>query len=64
MLLSEPQKETDAPHIAAFYRAIRTGSKPAADMSIGATAALTAIMGRQAIYGRKMVTWADLGVSV
>jgi myo-inositol 2-dehydrogenase/D-chiro-inositol 1-dehydrogenase len=64
VLLSEPQKETDAPHVAAFFRAIRTGSKPAADMTIGATAALTAIMGREAIYGRKMVTWADLGVTV
>ena len=64
VLLSEPQKESDAAHVAAFYRAIRTGSKPAADYTIGATAALTAIMGREAIYGRKMMTWNDLGVSV
>jgi predicted dehydrogenase len=64
VLLSEPAKESDAPHIAAFYRAIRTGSKPAADYTIGATAALTAIMGREAIYGHKMVTWNDLGVSI
>lgn len=64
VLLSEPQKESDQPHIAAFYRAIRTGSKPAADITIAATAALTAIMGRDAIYGRKMVTWRDMGVTV
>ncbi len=62
--LSEPRKEDDAPHLAAFYKAIRTGSKPAADLTIGATAALTAIMGRQAIYTGKVVTWGDLGVSV
>ncbi len=62
--LSQPQKEDDSPHIAAFYNAIRTGSKPAADLTIGATAALTAIMGRQAIYTGKVVTWGDLGVSV
>lgn len=62
--LSEPQKEQDAPHIAAFYAAIRTGAKPPADLKIGVTAALTAIMGREAIYGRKVVTWSDLGVSV
>ncbi len=62
--LSQPQKEEDAPHIAAFYRAIRTGSKPAADLTIGATAALTAILGRQAIYTGKVVAWGDLGVSI
>jgi myo-inositol 2-dehydrogenase/D-chiro-inositol 1-dehydrogenase len=62
--LSEPQKELDAPHLTAFYQAIRTGSKPAADVTIGATAALTAIMGREAIYSGKVVTWGDLGVSL
>jgi myo-inositol 2-dehydrogenase / D-chiro-inositol 1-dehydrogenase len=62
--LSEPQRESDAPHLAAFYQAIRTGSKPAADVTIGATAALTAILGREAIYTGKMMTWGDLGVSV
>ena len=64
MTLSQPTEEDDAPHIAAFYEAIRTGAKSPADLTIGATAALTAIMGREAIYGRKVVTWADLGVSV
>jgi hypothetical protein len=33
-------------------------------LTVGVTAALTAIMGREAIYGRKVVTWTDLGVSV
>ena len=64
VVLSEPQKESDSPHIAAFYQAIRSGSKPAADITIGATAALTAIMGREAIYTGKVVSWKDLGVSV
>ncbi|MBC8166948.1 MAG: Gfo/Idh/MocA family oxidoreductase, partial [Bryobacteraceae bacterium] len=64
VLLSQPQKEEDAPHITAFYQAIRTGSKPPADLTIGATAALTAIMGREAIYTGKVVTWGDLGVQV
>ena len=62
--LSQPTEEDDAPHIAAFYEAIRSGAKSPADLTIGATAALTAIMGREAIYGRKVVTWADLGVAV
>ena len=62
--LSEPAREGDAPHIKSFFDAIRTGSKPNADLIIGATAALTAIMGRQAIYTGKVVTWQDLGVRV
>jgi myo-inositol 2-dehydrogenase/D-chiro-inositol 1-dehydrogenase len=62
--LSQPVKEDDAPHIAAFYEAIRSGAKSPADLTVGVTAALTAIMGREAIYGRKVVTWTDLGVSV
>jgi predicted dehydrogenase len=62
--LSEPQNEKDAPHLASFFEAIRTGSKPNADLAIGATAALTAIMGREAIYNRSVVKWADMGVQI
>lgn len=63
--LSTPSKEEqDAPHILSFFNAIRTGGKPAADLTIGATAALTAIMGREAIYSGKVVSWKDLGVEV
>ena len=62
--LSEPEKEQDAPHLAGFFNAIRTRSKPPADLKIGATAALTAIMGREAIYSGKVVSWKDLGVDV
>jgi predicted dehydrogenase len=62
--LSQPEKERDEPHLTGFFEAIRTGSKPPADLTIGATAALTAIMGREAIYTRKVVTWKDLGVQV
>ena len=39
----------DAPHLTAFYQAIGTGKYPPADVTIGATAALTAIMGREGI---------------
>ncbi len=51
-------------HIQAFYEAIRTGSKPAADITIGATAALTAILGREAIYHQQMMHWRDFNVEV
>ncbi len=50
--------------VADFHAAIRENRKPFADIEVGATAALTAIMGREAIYRRRMVTWKELGVSL
>jgi predicted dehydrogenase len=47
-----------------FYASIRENRKPFADERVGATAALTAILGREAIYRRRMVTWKELGVTV
>lgn len=59
------QKENlDMLHIGAFYEAIRSGKPVPADITIGATGALTAILGRDAIYRKKMLTWKELGVSV
>lgn len=62
--LSTPTREDDLPHFAAFFNAIRSGSKVPADIQIGATAALTAILGREAIYSGKVMTWKDLGVQI
>jgi predicted dehydrogenase len=47
-----------------FYACIRARRTPFADVTVGAVAALTAIMGREAIYRRRMVTWKELGVTV
>lgn len=47
-----------------FYACIRENRKPVADIKVAATAALTAILGREAIYRRRSVTWQELGVSV
>jgi predicted dehydrogenase len=47
-----------------FYACIRENRKPVADVKVAATAALTAILGREAIYRRKSVAWAELGVRV
>lgn len=47
-----------------FVAAIREKRQPFADVRVGATAALTAIMGREAIYKRRSVTWKELGVTV
>jgi myo-inositol 2-dehydrogenase / D-chiro-inositol 1-dehydrogenase len=47
-----------------FFACIREKRQPFADVRVGATAALTAIMGREAIYKRRSVTWKELGVEV
>lgn len=65
VVLVEPEKEeNDQAHVSAFYKAIRSNTAPPADIQIGASAALTAIMGREAIYGKKVVSWADMGVQI
>ena len=52
------------PHIAGFFEAIRTGKKPVAGLEVGATAALTAIMGREAIYQKRVIDWKEFGVDL
>jgi len=47
-----------------FFACIREGRKPLADIRVAATAALTAILGREAIYKGRSVTWKELGVEV
>jgi len=47
-----------------FFSCIRENRRPFADIRVAATAALTAIMGRESIYRRRMVTWKELGVAV
>ena len=47
-----------------FYACIREGRRPFADITVGAIAALTTIMGREAIYRQRSVTWKELGVTV
>jgi myo-inositol 2-dehydrogenase / D-chiro-inositol 1-dehydrogenase len=49
---------------AEFFACIREGRRPFADITVGAIAALTVIMGREAIYKQRSVTWKELGVTV
>jgi len=51
-------------HVAAFYECIRTGAKPPADLIVGVTGALTAILGREAIYRKRVMEWRELGVDL
>lgn len=47
-----------------FFACIRENRRPFADINIAAVAALTVIMGREAIYKQRSVTWKELGVTV
>ena len=51
-------------HIAGFFNSIRTGEPTTANLKVGCIATLTSIIGREAIYRKKTVTWADLGVDL
>jgi predicted dehydrogenase len=62
VVLAEQVREPGSAHMAAFLESIRTGKKPPAGIDEAATAALTAIMGRESIYRRQTVTWESLGV--
>jgi predicted dehydrogenase len=64
VVLSAKVQEDQFAHIAAFYESITKGTPPPVDVKIGATAALTAILGHQAMVQQKVVNWSDLGVDV
>jgi hypothetical protein len=56
-------KYDEAPHahVTAFYDVITKGAPNPADITVGATGALTAILGHEAMVRRKVVEWSDLG---
>jgi myo-inositol 2-dehydrogenase/D-chiro-inositol 1-dehydrogenase len=65
MVIGEKAQPDDPhAHIAAFYNAVLNGGKLPADITIGATAALTAILGHQAMTRQQVVDWKGLGVEV
>jgi predicted dehydrogenase len=43
-----------------FFRCVRAGERPFCDVETGRDAALTALLGRKAIYEQRVVTWDDL----
>jgi myo-inositol 2-dehydrogenase/D-chiro-inositol 1-dehydrogenase len=59
-VLAEPVEEDRHAHVAAFFESIRSGKASPADVNIGATAALTAILGREAIYRKEVTVWDKL----
>ena len=54
------QDENPHAHMQAFYDCIRGAGTNPADVMVGATGALTAIMGHQAITTGKVVTWQEV----
>jgi predicted dehydrogenase len=62
--LAPKQEEQTHAHIAAFYACVTQGAKSPADITIGATAALTSILGHEAMTREKIVNWSDLGVEL
>jgi predicted dehydrogenase len=63
-LAEKPAQEDPHAHIAAFYHAVVNGGKLPADITIGATAALTAILGHQAMTKQQVIEWKSMGVEV
>ena len=63
-VLAEPVQEDRHAHMAAFFESIRTGKKSPADITVAGTAALTAILGRDSIYRKQVLTWESMGVRI
>lgn len=63
-ILSPKVQEDQFAHISRFYASITNGAPLPVDIRVGATAALTAILGHQAMVQEKVVKWSDLGVEV
>jgi len=64
VVLAEKVEEARHGHITALYDAITKGTALPADITVGATAALTAILGHEAMVKQTVVKWSDLGVDV
>ncbi len=64
VVLAEKEKENPHAHTVAFYECIRSGAPNPADVTVGATAALTSILGHEAMVKERVVTWSELGVDV
>ncbi len=64
VLAEKGKDEQPHAHITAFYDAVTKGGRNPADIIVGATAALTAILGHEAMTKQKVVTWAELGAEV
>jgi predicted dehydrogenase len=63
LLTPKVEQKNDA-HTEAFFSAILTGSKVPADITVGATGALTAILGNMVCEQGRVVNWSEFGIQV
>ena len=63
-VLAEKVEEKSDAHIRAFYDCVTKGAKSPADITVGATAALTAILGNEVCRQGRVITWKELGVEL
>jgi predicted dehydrogenase len=63
-VLAQKGEEPPHAHTAAFYECILKNGRNPADIVVGATAALTAIMGHEAMVKQRVITWDALGVAL
>jgi predicted dehydrogenase len=62
--IAAKRQEPAHAHTVAFFEAIQTGGAVPADVRVGAEAALTAILGHEAMVKGNTVTWNSLGVNL
>lgn len=63
-VLAEKQDEYRHAHITALYDCITKGAASPADITVGATAALTAILGHEAMTRQAVTKWSDFGIEL
>lgn len=64
--VAKPEKpeNTNETHVRAFLDQIRGKGKAPAGIEEGAIGALSAILGRESIYNKRVMRWVDLGVNI
>lgn len=62
--LAEKGPDDPHAHTAAFFACVRGQGPNPADITVGATGALTAILGHRAMVEERVVTWTELGVTL
>ncbi|MBK9169890.1 MAG: Gfo/Idh/MocA family oxidoreductase [Bryobacterales bacterium] len=62
--LAPEQEEPRHAHVTAFYDCVTKGAPNPADIKVGASGALTAILGHEAIRRGKVMAWKELGVDL
>ena len=63
-VLAEREKEDQHAHTVAFYECILKNAPNPADIVIGASGALTAIMGHEAMTKEKVIHWSEFGINI